>query len=302
VVAGEESLERAIVAGAYRCDERVVVISQFGQCGCRRGYRPHLRMSVSDARVACSEVIGFLDELLKPQVYDDYGPNGLQIPGSDTITTLVSGVSANLELFEQARGAGAQLVLVHHGLIWGGPPQPLDRFAKARLQVLFDADIGLAAYHLPLDAHLEHGNNALLAGALGAGAVEPFARFRGTPIGVRARFEAEGVDPEELVRRVAAATGREPLAFTDGPDRVRSIGIVSGGGADHLEDAIAEGLDAFVTGEPAERSMALAREAGVHFLAAGHYATETFGVRRLGDLVARRFGIRHVYVDVPNPI
>jgi putative NIF3 family GTP cyclohydrolase 1 type 2 len=101
---------------------------------------------------------------------------------------------------------------------------------------------------------------------------------------------------------VAAATDREPVAFLDGPEPIRTIGIVSGAGADYLEDAIAEGLDAFVTGEPAERSMARAREAGVHFLAAGHYATETFGVRALGERLAERFGVQHVFVDVPNPI
>jgi hypothetical protein len=157
-------------------------------------------------------------------------------------------------------------------------------------------------YHLPLDGHLEVGNNALLAGALGAGDLEPFAAHKRATLGVRARFAGAGITPAELVQRVRAATGREPLAFTDGPDPVRTIGIVSGAGADHLEDAIDAGLDAFVTGEPAERSMARAREAGVHFLAAGHYATETFGVRALGDRLAEHFGIRHVFVDVPNPV
>jgi putative NIF3 family GTP cyclohydrolase 1 type 2 len=200
-----------------------------------------------------STILDHLDSVLDPAAYDDYGPNGLQVPGRDEIETIVTGVSANAELFEGARDAGADLILVHHGLFWSGPPRPLDRAAKRRLQLLFDADMGLAAYHLPLDAHLEHGNNAL-------------------------------------------------LAFTDGPDRVRTVAIASGAGADHLEEAIAAGLDAFITGEPAERVMSRAREAGVHFLAAGHYATETFGVRRLGDLLAERFGIRHVFVDVPNPI
>jgi dinuclear metal center YbgI/SA1388 family protein len=259
-------------------------------------------VSVSDAQATCVEVIGFLDDLLNPRSFEDFGPNGLQVPGRPGVRTLISGVSANLELFERAREAQADLVLVHHGLFWAGPPRPLDRAAKARLQVLFDANMGLAAYHLPLDAHLEHGNNALLAAALGAEAPEPFALLRGRAIGVRARFPGDGVAPAELVHRVADATGREPLAFTDGPGRVRTIGIVSGAGADHLEDAIDEGLDAFVTGEPSERSMALAREAGVHFLAAGHYATETFGVRRLGELLVARFGVEHVFVDVPNPI
>ena len=211
---------------------------------------------------ACNQIIGYLDELLDPTAYDDYGPNGLQVPGSEQIQTVVTGVSANAELFTRAREEDADLVLVHHGLFWAGPPRALDRASKRRLQLLFDADLALAAYHLPLDGHLEVGNNALLAQAIGAGEIEPFAAHRRATVGVRARFADAGIAPAELVARVHAATGREPLAFTDGPDPVRTIGIVSGAGADHLEDAIAAGLDAFVTGEPAERSMARAREAG----------------------------------------
>jgi dinuclear metal center YbgI/SA1388 family protein len=251
---------------------------------------------------ACKQIIGYLDDLLDPTAYDDYGPNGLQVPGSEQIQTVVTGVSANAELFARAREAGADLVLVHHGLFWAGPPRPLDRAAKRRLQLLFDADLALAAYHLPLDGHLEVGNNALLARAIGGAEIEPFAAHSRATIGVRARFAGPGIAPDELVARVHEATGREPLAFAGGPDPVRTIGIVSGAGADHLEDAIAAGLDAFVTGEPAERSMARAREAEVHFLAAGHYATETFGVRALGERLAERFGLRHVFVDVPNPV
>jgi dinuclear metal center YbgI/SA1388 family protein len=251
---------------------------------------------------ACSQIIGYLDELLTPTAYDDYGPNGLQVPGREQIQTVVTGVSANAELFARAREERADLVLVHHGLFWAGPPRALDRASKRRLQLLFDADLGLAAYHLPLDGHLEVGNNALLAGALGAGELEPFAPHKHATLGVSARFPGVGIGPAELVDRVRAVTGREPLAFTAGPDPVRTIGIVSGAGADHLEDAIGAGLDAFLTGEPAERSMARAREAGVHFLAAGHYATETFGVKALGERLAERFGVRHVFVDVPNPI
>ncbi len=250
----------------------------------------------------CANIIGYLDQLLQPTAYDDYGPNGLQVPGKDEIQTVVTGVSANADLFTRAREEGADLVLVHHGLFWGGPPRPLDRASKRRLQLLFDADMALAAYHLPLDGHLEVGNNALLAAALGAGDLEPFAAHGRATIGVRARFADDGLAPAELVARVRAATEREPLAFTDGPEAVRTIGISSGASADYLDDAIAEGLDAFLTGEPTERSMARAREAGVHFLAAGHYATETFGVRALGERLAERFGVRHVFVDVPNPI
>jgi dinuclear metal center YbgI/SA1388 family protein len=253
--------------------------------------------------VPVEELVGHLDELLRPEEFDDYGPNGLQVPGAEAVDTVATGVSASAELFVRAREAGAGLLLVHHGLFWSGPPRPLDPAAKRRLQLLFEADLALAAYHLPLDAHLEVGNNALLARALGAGPPEPFGPHKGRAIGVRAAFAGEGITPAELIARVRAATGgREPLAFTAGPDRVGTIGIVSGAGADHLEDAIAQGLDAFLTGEPAERVMTRADEAGIHFLAAGHYATETFGVQALGERLAARFGVRHVFVDVPNPI
>src|SRR4051794_5776066 len=194
-------------------------------------------------------IVDHLDVLLDPAAYDDYGPNGIQVPGRDAIETVVTGVSANVELFARAREENADLVLVHHGLFWAGPPRNLDRAAKRRLQLLFDADMALAAYHLPLDGHQEHGNNALLAGELGCESWDPFAVYRGAPIGVAARFPGAGIDPATLVARVRSATGREPLAFTDGPEQVRTIGIVSGGGADHLEDAIAGGLDAFLTGE-----------------------------------------------------
>ena len=251
---------------------------------------------------SCADILAHLEDLLDPSVYDDYCPNGLQVPGRDEIQTIVTGVSANADLFTRAREEGADLVLVHHGLFWQGPPQPLDRPSKRRLQLLFDADMALVAYHLPLDGHLEVGNNALLARRLGARDLAPFAAHKRATIGVRASFGDEGISPAQLVARVRDATDREPLAFTDGPDPVRTIGIVSGAGSDYLEDAIAEGLDAFVTGEPIERAMARAREAGVHFLAAGHYATETFGVRALGERLAERFGVRHVFVDVPNPI
>ena len=249
-----------------------------------------------------SLIVEHLDSLLEPAVYDDYGPNGLQVPGRDTVQTVVTAVSANVATFTRAREEGADLVLVHHGLFWAGPPRPLDRAAKRRLQLLFDADMALAAYHLPLDGHIEHGNNALLAQAIGCESWAPFAAHRRATIGVAGRLPGDGIAPADLVARVRDATGREPLAFTDGPERVRTVGIVSGAGADYLEDAIAAGLDAFVTGEPIERAMARAQEAEVHFVAAGHYATETFGVRRLGDLLAAEFGVRHAFVDVPNPI
>ena len=243
------------------------------------------------------EILQHLDELLEPRRFRDYGPNGLQVPGTEDVESVVTGVSANLELLERARDAGAQLVLVHHGLFWDGLPLALSRPLAGRLRTLLEADMSLAAYHLPLDAHPEVGNNALIAAGLGCDDPRPFA-----DVGIAARFPDDGVAAGDLFARVRDLTKREPLVFDAGPGRVRTIGIVSGGAAGDLETAVAEGLDAFLTGEPKEPVMCTAREGGVHFIAAGHYATETFGIRRLGELVADRFGVRHEFVDVPNPI
>jgi dinuclear metal center YbgI/SA1388 family protein len=242
------------------------------------------------------ELTAFLDELLTPGAFDDLGPNGLQVPADRDVVRVVTGVTAQRALFERAVAHDAQLVLVHHGLFWKFHPVGLTPLLAERLRPLFKHDIALAAYHLPLDAHPEVGNNALLAEALGAPEHVEFAA-----IGRGATF-AEPVPAAELFARVAAATGREPLVFDAGPPEVRRIAIVSGGAASRLDQAIAEGYDAFLTGEPKENVMADAREAGIHFIAAGHYATETFGVRRLGELLAERFGIEHVWADLPNPV
>jgi dinuclear metal center YbgI/SA1388 family protein len=249
-----------------------------------------------------ANLLAYLDELLAPGSFSDYGPNGLQVPGRDEVQTVVTGVSASAELFRRAADLGADLVLVHHGIFWSGAPLALTSADKRRLQLLFEHDMALAAYHLPLDGHPEVGNNALIAAGLGCSEHAPFALHKGAAIGVAGHFEGDGIVPGELVARVRELTGREPLAFLCGPERVRSIGIVSGAGSSYLGDAIAAGHDAFLTGEPAERVMTQADEDAIHYLAAGHYATETFGVRRLGDLLAERFGVRHVFVDVPNPI
>jgi dinuclear metal center YbgI/SA1388 family protein len=248
-----------------------------------------------------TDLIGELDAILEPDRFRDYGPNGLQVPGPDEIRCVVTGVSAHAELFAAAAERGADLVLTHHGMLWDRGPRRIDAAMKRRLKLLFDHDMGLAAYHLPLDAHPEHGNNALIAQGLGATSATPFGEHDGAHIGVAARFE-EPAAIEELVARVEALCGRPPLVFAAGPDPVRSLGIVSGAGGGYLPEAAERRLDAFLTGEPSERDMAEARERGVTYLAAGHYATETFGVQRLGELLARRFGIRHEFVDVPNPI
>jgi dinuclear metal center YbgI/SA1388 family protein len=248
------------------------------------------------------ELIAHLGELLDPAAFRDYGPNGLQVPGRTEIRRVVTGVTASRELIERALALRADLVLVHHGLFWDFHPTGLTPALAERLRPLFKHDVNLAAYHLPLDAHPEVGNNALLAAALGCESHEPFGDHRGTPIGRAGRFPDEGVPIAELVARVEDVCGQPPLVFDAGPERVRSIGIVSGAGASSLPEAVARGLDALLTGEPREHVMADAREEGLHFIAAGHYATETFGVRALGERLAREFGVEHVFVDVPNPV
>jgi dinuclear metal center YbgI/SA1388 family protein len=250
---------------------------------------------------ARDEILGYLDELLDADGFDDYGPNGLQVPGAEEVELVVTGVSAHRELFTRAAEAGAQLLVCHHGILWDSDARAISPALKERLRVLFDADLSLAAYHLPLDAHPKLGNNALICEALGLDVAEPFGQHRGRPVGLVGRAE-EPIPFATLVDRCRATFGRDPFVWDAGPDSVSSVGVLSGGGASSFGEAVSLGLDAFLTGEPAEPAMADAREAGVHFIAGGHYATETFGVRRLGELLSERFGVEHRFIDVPNPI
>jgi dinuclear metal center YbgI/SA1388 family protein len=248
------------------------------------------------------EITAFCDDLLDADSFEDYGPNGLQVPGAVEVSKLATGVSANLDLLQGAVDWGAELVLTHHGLLWGSELGPLSVPLAARLRALLCADVSLAAYHLPLDAHPEIGNNALLRDALGLQADDrPFGQAKGSAVGLIGR-PPEPIDIDELARRLTDAVGREPLVFDAGPERISSVGIVTGSGGFALHEAGPLGLDALVTGEPSEPVMGEAREYGLHFLAGGHYATEIFGVRRLGELIAERFGIEHRFIDVPNPI
>lgn len=249
-----------------------------------------------------NEVIAFCDELLDAGSFEDYGPNGLQVPGAPGVTRVSAAVSANLETLEAAVRGGSELVLVHHGLLWGAELEALSAPMAARLGALLCSEVGLAAYHLPLDAHPQIGNNALLRDRLGLEPdPTPFGQAKGAAIGAVGRA-AEPLAVAELAARLAEATAREPLVFDSGPERIETVGIVTGGGAFAIAEAGRLGLDALVTGEPSEPAMGEAREYGLHFLAGGHYATETFGIRRLGEMVAERFELGHDFVDVPNPV
>jgi dinuclear metal center YbgI/SA1388 family protein len=247
------------------------------------------------------EIIAFLDELLEARNFEDYGPNGLQVVGAPQVSVVATGVSAHLELFQRAAAEGAQMVLCHHGMLWHKQPLVVDAQRRERLEALFAADMSLAAYHLPLDAHPDVGNNALICEALDLERAEPFGEHGGRSIGFVGR-PAEPLPRAELIERCRLAFRREPLVFEYGPDPVRSVGVISGGGASSVAEAADLGLDAFVTGEPSEPTMADARERGITFVAGGHWATETFGVRRLGELLAERFGVDHRFLPIPNPV
>jgi len=253
---------------------------------------------MSKARV--EEIIAFCDELLDAGGYDDWSPNGLQVHGPAETGLVMTGVTARVALFERAAAAGAGLVIAHHGILHGAGG-PIDRLQGARLKALLEPGIALAQYHLPLDGHPAIGNAALIAEGLGAQVVGGCCEVRGRDAGVIALFR-EGIGATELVGRIATLCGRDPLAVLAGPQTVRRAAIATGAAAGEIATAAALGLDALITGEPAEHAVPLAEEAGVHLICAGHHATETFGVRRLGELVAERFGIGHEFVDIANPV
>jgi dinuclear metal center YbgI/SA1388 family protein len=242
------------------------------------------------------EILAWADAYLDVTSYPDYGPIGLQVVGAPEVSKIVCGVSASRELFERAGEAGAQLVLVHHGLFWDRDTRVIGPVMRDRLRTLFDADLTLAAYHLALDAHPEVGNNALLAVELGIERERPFAG-----IGFGGRL-AEPVPASVFAERVQERLGRMPLVFSYGPDEVTRVAVCSGGAARYLADAAAEGYDCFVTGEADEPTKHAAKELGLHFVAGGHYATETLGVRALAARLAEEFGLDWEFVDLPNPV
>jgi dinuclear metal center YbgI/SA1388 family protein len=246
---------------------------------------------------ARAEVEAFLQQLLAPDRFKDYGPNGLQVQGRDEIRKVVSGVTASLAFIEAAAAAGADMVLVHHGLFWRGQDGRLTGWLKARVERLIRADINLFAYHLPLDAHPTLGNNAQLGARLGLAADGRFGEqelgFVG-PSGALASLAA-------LEAAVEHALGRPPVRV-DGDGRpLRRIAWCTGGAQGHFEAAIAAGADAYLTGEMSEPQAHLARETGVAFLACGHHATERYGAPAVAAHLAETLGLDHQFIEIDNP-
>jgi dinuclear metal center YbgI/SA1388 family protein len=238
--------------------------------------------------------------LLQPERFHDYGPNGLQVEGKPRVHKLISGVTACRALIDTAIDTGADAILVHHGLFWRGQSGIVTGWMKQRLARLLAHDVNLYAYHLPLDAHPQLGNNAQLARRLGLIADGNFGEYDLGCIGARADGGAFA-SADDLAQALTQALGREPLVVGATPEPLRRIAWCSGGAQDWFEAAIGAGAQAFITGEISEPQAHLARECGVVFLACGHHATERYGAPALAAQVAAELGLEHQFIDIENP-
>ncbi len=243
-------------------------------------------------------LLEYLDGLLIPGKFRDYCPNGLQVEGCDEIRRVVCGVTASQALLDAAVDRQADAILVHHGYFWKGEDGRLTGIRRRRLATLLANDINLLAYHLPLDAHSELGNNAQLAARFGWLAE---GRFGEQDIAWYGSLTEAG-NLQQLVDKVGNGLGRPPMVIGDLHRPVRRVAWCSGGAQGYFEQAIALGVDAYLSGEISEQTVHLARESGVAYLAAGHHATERYGVEALGRHLAERFDIDCQFVDVDNPV
>jgi len=244
-----------------------------------------------------SDIESTLASLLDVGRFRDYGPNGLQVEGKAQVRKIVSGVTASRALIEAAIGARADAILVHHGLFWRGHDGRVTGWLKSRLALLLAHEINLYAYHLPLDAHPEFGNNAQFGSRLG---LRADARFGEQDLGFIGS-SVEAMTAALLAARVKAALDRAPTVVAGDGRAIRRIGWCTGGAQGYFEAAIAAGADAFLTGEISEPQAHYARESGVAFLACGHHATERYGAPALAAHIAERYALEHEFIDIDNP-
>ncbi|RRJ83736.1 Nif3-like dinuclear metal center hexameric protein [Aestuariirhabdus litorea] len=248
-----------------------------------------------------THLIDRLDSELQVALFSDYCPNGLQVEGRDRVATLVTGVSASQALIDEAIALKADLLLVHHGFFWKGEAQPITGIKRKRIKALMDHDISLAAYHLPLDAHPQLGNNAQLARLLGVQGATPLDPNDTRCLVWRGALK-EPCSAQELVRLLAAKLGRSPQLIEGGDHPVRQLAWCTGAAQSYIDQAAAAGVDAFISGEISEPTVHNAREMGIHYFGAGHHATERYGVKALGEWLAEEEGLVHHFVDINNPV
>lgn len=245
------------------------------------------------------ELKEYLSEILRTSEYRDMCPNGLQVEGREEIYKVLTAVTPSLEVIEEAVRRGADAIITHHALLSDYSSKTITGVHKEKIALLLRNNINLFSYHLPLDAHAEHGNNAILCRLLGVTYLEPFVFDGPKSIGWMGQVDHSS---EELFSIVEREINPSALILPFGPSRIRKIGVVSGGAQNNIGDAIREGCDLYLTGEVSEHTYYIAKEEGIHFVAGGHHATEVFGVRALGEHLSRTFDVTSEFFDTKNPV
>lgn len=251
--------------------------------------------------VSLKKLVSYTDELLVAATFRDYCPNGLQVEGNAEVNSIVSGVTASLALVEAAIEHRADAIVVHHGYFWKGEDARISGMKRRRLQTLLTNNISLLAYHLPLDAHPELGNNAQLARVLGFRTAGRFGDDGGMQLGCYGELQS-AMNGTELADHIEQHLGRSPQYIAGQSECIRRIGWCTGAAQSYIEAAVAMGLDAFISGEISEQTVHVARECGIHYYAAGHHATERYGAEALGHHLARQFDLTHRFIDIDNPV
>lgn len=249
--------------------------------------------------VELTALVAYADKLLEADRFTDYCPNGLQVEGRREVRRLVSGVTASQALIEVAVARGADALLVHHGYFWRGEDPRLIGIKQRRIKTLLEGGLSLIAYHLPLDAHPIYGNNAQLGARLGIQVDGSFNAGSTTGIGLYGHLPEPSAG-QDFALHLECVLGRAPL-HVPAPGPIRTLAWCTGAAQGFIQEAVALGVDAYLTGEVSESTVHIAREAGVHFFAAGHHATERYGVQALGAHLAEPFAIEHEFVDIDNP-
>ena len=242
------------------------------------------------------DLVAYLDDLLQVSQFKDYAPNGLQVAGSEQVQKVVTGVTASLALIEAAIDTGADTLLVHHGYFWKNELETITSYKQKRIKVLLTHDINLIGYHLPLDAHPELGNNAQLAKLWGLVDETPTEGL------LRIGRLSKPCSIDSLIQRVTESLNRMPLHLPGGSKQVEKVAWCSGGAQSYIEEAAALGADVYISGEVSEQTTHLAKELGIHYLAAGHHATERYGVKALGEHIETQFGLSVQFIDIDNPV
>ena len=250
--------------------------------------------------VQLKDLLSYSDNILEIERFKDYCPNGLQVEGKPEVKKIVSGVTASQALIDAAIEAEADVLLVHHGYFWQGEDARIIGIKYKRIRRLIESGINLLAYHLPLDAHPLYGNNAKLAEILGLEIAGNFPS-ENNAVGMYGTLKTP-LSAQDLCQKITKALGRAPVHIGENNEQIHTLAWCSGAAQSYIEAATELGVDAYISGEISEQTVHVARESGIHFYAAGHHATERYGVQALGEHLASHFDLKHQFIDIPNPI